>query len=297
MSEPTRPDFFLVGAPKCGTSALYDYLRQHPQLFLPATKELLRFGSDLSYPTRLSEAAFAAHFQGRTGELRAGTAHTAYLQSRLAASEIEQYQPDADILIMLRDPVEMLHSWHSELLYETIEDIEDFGDALAAEADRRADRRIPRSARNSYVESLFYSDVAAFAAQVERFIETFGADHVHVALLDDLRAQPEVTYREALEFLRVDPTHAPKFSVVNPNKAVRSRRLQRIFFSTATPGHATVKRLMPRRLRRALLERNVRETSRSPMSPELERRLRTQFAPAFPRLGRLINRDLSAWMP
>ena len=139
------PDFYLVGAPKCGTTALYDFLSQHPQIFLPRTKELLHFASDLSYPTRLSEDEFLAHFADRQGEQRAGTAHTAYLQSKRAAREIKSKRPDADIIIMLRNPVDMLHSWHSELLYETIEDIEDFEAALDAEPARRRGERIPRT--------------------------------------------------------------------------------------------------------------------------------------------------------
>src|SRR3954453_2821547 len=89
MSPREFPDFYLVGAPKCGTTALYDFLGQHPQIFLPRTKELLLFASDLSYPTRLSSDAFLAHFTDRQDERRAGTAHTAYLQSRRSASEIK----------------------------------------------------------------------------------------------------------------------------------------------------------------------------------------------------------------
>src|SRR5579864_2296553 len=215
VSSPEFPDFYLVGAPKCGTTALYDFLRQHPEIFLPSTKELLFFGSDLSYPTRLSEKDFLAHYADRRGERRVGASHTAYLQSVRAAEEIRARRSDADILVMVRNPLEMLPSWHSELLLETIEDIEDLEGALDAENDRRQGLRLNRAARNSYVEALYYSEVAAFSYQVERYLDVFSAAHVHVILHDDLRRDPEGTYRAALAFLGVDDTFTPMFAVLN----------------------------------------------------------------------------------
>ena len=130
MLDLEFPDFYLVGAPKCGTSAMYEFLRRHPQIFLPKTKELIYFGTDLSYPTRLSREGFLRYFLDRRDEKRIGSAHTAYMQSELAAEEIRRVRPDADIIIMLRNPIDMLHSWHSELLYEAIEDIADVEAAL-----------------------------------------------------------------------------------------------------------------------------------------------------------------------
>ncbi len=296
MNPPEFPDFYLVGAPKCGTTALYDFLRQHPEIFLPQAKELLFFASDLSYPTWLSEEEFLTNFSGRRDERRIGTAHTAYLQSTRAATEIKARRPDADIIIMLRSPVEMLHSWHSELLYETIEDIEDFEAALEAEPDRRRGRRIPRNALNSYVESLFYSEVAAFCEQVKRYLKAFGRAHVWVILHDDLRADPAGTYRSTLEFLSVDPTYEPEFAVLNANKTVRSRPLQKLYFGSAAPGHRVVRRLIPRGVRQRLLTMNARPGPRSPMPPHVERRLELLFRDDVARLGELIDRDLSGWI-
>jgi hypothetical protein len=297
VKEAEFPDFYLVGAPKCGTTALYDFLRQHPDIFLPETKELLCFGSDLSYPTRLSEDDFLAYYAGRTGERRAGAAHTAYLQSVSAAEEIRARRPDADIIVMLRNPIEMLPSWHSELLYQTVEEIEDFGAALDAEADRRRGHRITRTARNSYVESLYYSDVAAFGKQVERYIDAFGRSQVHVILHDDLRSDVAATYRATLEFLAVDPCFGAEFRVLNENKVVRSRALQRLYFASSVPGHRVVRNLLPKRMRSRLLQRNVRREPRRELPEHLKRRLARVFRDDVARLGALIGRDLSGWIP
>jgi hypothetical protein len=295
VTPTTFPDFYLVGAPKCGTTAMYDFLRQHPDIFLPDKKELLFFATDLSYPTRLSEQEYLAHFAGRDDERRVGTSHTAYMQSTRASAEIKERRADADILIMLRNPVEMVHSWHSELLYETIEDIPDFEAALDAEPARRRGERIPRSARNSYVESLYYTDVAAYAEQVKRYFDAFGRSHVHVILHEDFRQDPAATYRATLGFLGVDPTHAPEFAVLNPNKAVRSRRLQNLFFGTAAPGHRVVKNLIPRPVRRRLLTMNARPAARAEMSPQVALRLKRVFRDDVARLSDLLGRDLSGW--
>jgi hypothetical protein len=291
----TFPDFYLVGAPKCGTTAMYDFLQQHPDLFLPDEKELLYFGSDLSYPSRLSRDQYLEHFSSRSTERSSGTAHTAYLQSRDAAKEIAAERPDAKIIIMLRNPVEMLASWHSELLYETIEDIEDFEEALDAEPSRRRGEHIPRGARKSYVESLFYTDVAAFAEQVERYLEVFGGSRVHVILHDDLTSDPSSAYVGTLSFLGVDPTFVPDFATLNANKVARSRLVQRVYYATSTPGHAAVKRLIPSAVRQRLLALNRREEPRSPTPDHVRDRIRSQLADDVTRLSALLGRDLSGW--
>jgi hypothetical protein len=295
VNEAAFPDFYLVGAPKCGTTALYEFLRQHPDIFLPKTKELIFFGSDLSYPNRLSEEEFLAYYTERGDEQRAGSAHTAYLQSRRAPAEIKARRPDADIVVMLRNPAEMLLSWHSELLYQTIEDIEDFEEALDAEADRRQGLRLTRSARHSYVESLYYTDVAAYAAQVERYFAAFGRSHVHVIIHDDLRSDPIATYRGTLDFLGVDSTFEPTFGVLNQNKTVRSRTLQKFFFASSVPGHRVIRNLLPGRLRRRLLEANVHREPRAEVPTQVTRRLQQLFHDDVARLSVLIGRDLSGW--
>jgi len=296
MTPPAFPDFYLVGAPKCGTSALYDFLGQHHDIFLPRTKELLLFAADLSYPTRLANDEFLAHFAEWRGEQRVGTAHTAYLQSTRAASEIKAARPDADIIIMLRNPVEVLPSWHSELLYETIEEIADFEAALDAESERRRGKRIPRGARNSYVESLYYTDVIAFSDQVKRYFDTFGRSHVHVIIHDDLREDPRAVYRDTLSFLGVDTTFVPRFTIVNANKTVRSRALQKLYFSAAAPGHHAVRQLIPRRARPKLLAMNVRRTPRPKLALATKERLERQLGSEVSRLGQLLDRDLSSWI-
>src|SRR5438093_448879 len=139
-----RPDFFIVGAPKCGTTAMYAYLRQHPQIFMPFHKEPLFFGSDLTTRYgRMSLEEYLALFADASRGQRIGEASAWYLYSATAAAEIKAFAPDAQIVVMLRDPVEVMRAQHSQLLFNMQETLTSFAEALAAEADRRAGRRLP----------------------------------------------------------------------------------------------------------------------------------------------------------
>src|SRR3954468_1950993 len=114
------PSFFIVGAPKCGTTSLNDYLRQHPRIFIPERKELHYFGSDLTFlkTQRPTREEYLAHFAAAQPQQIAGEASVWYLYSQLAAREIHDFCREAKFIIMLRNPVDMMHSLHSQYLYE-----------------------------------------------------------------------------------------------------------------------------------------------------------------------------------
>ena len=111
-SDRRRPDVFIVGAPKCGTTAMAEYLESHPEIYM-AKKEMNVFGADLRFGAqfyRRDLQAYLEEFDTRNGEERAGEASVWYLFSRHAAAEIKAFNPDARIIIMLREPAEMLYS-------------------------------------------------------------------------------------------------------------------------------------------------------------------------------------------
>ena len=299
MTALRRPDFFIVGAPKCATTAMYAYLRAHPQVYLPDVKELHYFGSDFvrRRTPRLSEEEYLAHFVDADGALRVGEASVRYLQSKRAAEEIREFAPDGRIIAMLRDPVEMMHAQHGEHLFLGMDDIADFAEALAAEEERKRGERIP--AATNIADSLFYRDSARFAEQLERYFDAFGRDRVHVIIYDDLREDPARAYRETLAFLDVDPTFVPSFDVVNPAKAPRSTVLRDL---VADPPswlrrllRATTSRHLRKRVYEGLFRWNARRSPRAPIDPDLRRRLRAELAPEVRRLGELLDRDLTRW--
>ncbi len=293
-----RPDFFVVGAFKSGSTALYEGLRRHPQIFMPFHKEPLYFGDDLTRRYgRLTEAEYLNLFKGAKAGQRIGEASTWYMYSESAAREIKAFSPDARILIVLRNPVDVMYAQHNQLIFNVIEDIPDFEEALAAEPERRAGRRIPPGPIN--VENLFYRHSVRFAEQIERYFEVFGRDRVHVMLHDDLVRDGAGTVRGVLEFLDVDPALAAAPPKSNENRRVRSPLIQRLIFAPKLllPLAPFLRRFpLVRAVRTKMLEANSEAKPRAPMSPELRRQLLDEFTPQIERLGQVIGRDLSHWL-
>jgi hypothetical protein len=293
-----RPDFFLVGAFKSGSTALYEGLRRHPQIFMPFHKEPLYFGDDLTRRYgRMSEADYLRLFKDARPGQRVGEASTWYLYSTSAAREIKAFSPDAQILVVLRNPVDVMYAQHNQLIFNVIEDIPSFEEALAAEPERRAGRRIPPGPIN--IENLFYRHSVRFAEQLERYFEVFGRERVHVMLFDDLRRDGAGVVRGCLEFLGVDPSLAAPPPPANENRKVRSPLVQRLIFAPKLllPLAPFLRRFKTvRALRTRLLEANSEVRERAPMNPALRRELTLEMAPEIERLATLIERDLSAWL-
>lgn len=293
-----RPNFFIVGAPKCGTTSLYAQLQSHPQIFMPAVKEPAFLADDMYQPkpgTTSLEQYLGYFAPARPGQL-VGEASTNYLFSRVAALRIREFAPDARIVAMIRDPVELMHSFHAQLVYQGVETLEDFEAALAAEDERRPRTGFGEGPRLPQI--LLYREVARLAEQVERYFDVFGRERVHVIVLDDYRRDPARVYQAVLEYLGVSPDFEPSFTVVNQYKGVRSGRLHRFLVQPPRPLQRLV-HAVPAGPRYALLGKvkqlNSVPQPRPPMDAELRRRLRVEFASEVDRLGRLLGRDLSEW--
>lgn len=306
MKAGLGPDFFIVGAPKCGTTSLDTYLGEHPSIFM-AKKEQHFFGSDLaSFWQQPSEEEYFSTFSGAEIAQRRGEASGWYLLSQRAAEEIHAYNPDARIIAALRNPLEMLPSLYSQFLYDDFEDIASFEQALAAESERRLGRCLPPGARADN-RRLLYREVVRFDEQLERYFSTFGRERVHVVLFDELAHNPGHMYRKILAFLDVDMDFVPSFDVLNPQKRVRVRMVQHAVECIADPDSLVRRigtRLMPvHRLRSALLTRglpalervNTSFASRVPTDANTRAELAVELSESIDRLGRLLGVDLSHW--
>lgn len=289
-----RPNFFLVGAAKCGTTAMNDYLKQHPEIFVAPRKEIHFFGRDLTVTYgRPTEREYLRYFAEAGDAKRRGESSVWYLLSKCAADEIKAFSPEARILIMLRNPVDVLHSLHSEHIFRGYDDIEDFAAALDAEPDRKKGLRIPKT--TGVVEAVFYREVIRYAEQVPRYFNAFGRENVHVILFDDFKSDVAAAYRHTLEFLGVDPGFAPDFVVVNPNKRARNKLLDRLIYKRTWGRSFRFKKWIPERLRAALRNFHTVHAQRAPIDPQLRRRLQEEFAPGVERLSDLLGRDLTGW--
>jgi hypothetical protein len=292
------PDFFIVGAPKSGTTALFSYLKTHPDVFMSTIKEPHFFASDIRGRRRrvTTWEEYLNCFAGARGEKRIGEASTSYLRSHTAPYELRAAVAEARIIIMVRNPVDIMYASYSENVFDAFEDSADFGTALKTDEGRGL-RTLPRQREEDEPIGVFgYREQARLAPQVKRYLELFGRDKVHIVVFDDFRTETLRMYRDVLCFLDIDDTIHPRhLPVIHGNRRVRSRALQKLMMRppqalrTLLPGY--VRRL----LQQCALRMNVVTEPRPPMDPDLRRRLQSQVAAEVEELGSLLDRDLSAW--
>jgi hypothetical protein len=198
---------------------------------------------------------------------------------------------------MLRNPVDMLYSFHSQLLYGGFEDIVDFKAALDAEEDRKQGKRIPHG--TLLLNALFYRDVAKYSRQVQRYFEVFSRENVHIIIFDDFKRNTGREYSETLRFLGVNLDFQPKFEVINPNKRARSKLVTKLYQRPPKLVRWPVRALIPLGIRRMLEEKtrhfNTKYQRRSDMDANLKESLKEEFAPEIEKLSELLDRDLTHW--
>jgi len=302
------PDFYIVGSAKSGTTALYEMLRRHPQIYMPESKEPWFFASELhertpprpeGTPRTLEE--YRAWFRDAQPGQRVGEASVLYLWSRTAARAIADVRPDARIIAILREPASLLRSLHIQFVETYVETEHDFAKALTLEDERRAGRSIPR---NSYWPSaLLYSDHVRYVEQLRRYHELFGRDQVLVLIYDDFRDDNQGTVRRVLRFLEVNDEVSLDVVEANPTVHVRSPRLHHLLRTLSVsnaPGalaaRSAVKALTPNVLRRWALEATKQRVvygEPAPADEALMAQLRRRFAPEVAALGAYLGRDLT----
>jgi len=293
-----RPNFFIVGAPKCGTTAMNDYLNQHPDIFM-ARKELHYFGCDLKTRLKLSEEEYLKYFSDAGPRKVIGEASVWYLFSKTAAEEIKRFSPQAKILIMLRNPVDVVYSLHSQHLYDGNEDIQDFETALSFDEDRKRGIHLPDSV--DYFELPPYKDSVLFSNQVKRYLDVFGRENVHVLLHEDLKANAEKTFFKVLEFLGVSKRILINYGIVNPGKQIKSFFVHRVIKKPPLKLKTVVRFMIPsQNIRHFIMsfffKWNIKQGKREDMSERLKTSLKNFFEEDIRLLSKLIDRDLSAWL-
>jgi sulfotransferase family protein len=275
---------------------------RHGELSPAASRGLYGFGEGITFLCARFSSSLFSLFSGASDEKVVGETSVGYLYSNVAAAQIKEFNPQAKIIIMLRNPVEMIYSLHSRQLVEGFEEIKDFEEALDAEGERKLGVRLPKK---RYVPRpvLFYRELGKFSPHVKRFFDLFGRENVHVILFDDLKSDTVGVYSATCRFLGVSLDFQPDFNpgsqVINSNMRRRSLALAAFLRKPPSAILRSGKALMPRPLRRALVDNlwrfNVRYTERPTLNPELKKRLQEEFAPDVERLSGLLDRDLTHW--
>jgi hypothetical protein len=287
------PNFFIVGAPKSGTTALWSYLRQHPEIFMPGRKEPHFFCSDIvSSQFVRDRGTYLGLFAEAHDQKRVGEASVLYLYSQTAATAIKQFCDDARIIVMLRNPIEMMYALHSQLLFSSQENITDFKDALNAEAERKNGLRIPVT--NTTPAKLFYRSIARYSEQLQRYFDQFDRDKIRVIVYDEFNRDAAGVYAGTLRFLGVDSGFEPVFRRINANKRTRSQTLDKI--SRKLKSSRGEKFYRSRSVLYNLIRSlNTQQAERPPMDPDLKKTLTSEFAPEVEKLSNLIGCNLDSW--
>lgn len=298
-----RPNTFIVGAPKCATTAMAQALGRHPSVFMSPIKEPHRFGADLPelrVRELIPDSEYVDLFRGARAEIAIAEASVWTMRSSLAAAEIKAFEPDARIIIMLRDPVDMLASLHGELCRAGVEDIRDLRAALEAESDRRAGRGLPSGIART--GQLLYSEAVDFPDQVERFFDVFGREAVHVVLVEDVRANPPSVMTAVQRFVGVDVRDDVRLESSNAGRVIRAARLQRFARQPGSLRSAT-RRLVPAGMRPRIARRvvdaierfNLTSEARPATPDDLAAELRDRYRGTVDRLEVVLGRDLACW--
>lgn len=286
-----RPNFFIVGAPKCGTTALSEYLREHPQVCFSSPKEPNYFASDIRTRHEVkSEVDYLNCFCHATAQhkiLAEGTVHN--LQSRVAILRILDFSPGAKFLVIVRNPIELAHSWHSECRYNFGETEKSFERAWRLVEVRRTGRNVPWGCPDRKL--LDYADVASLGSQLERISSLVAPENIKIMLFDDLKTNPKIFYEDVLLFLGLKSDGREFFPRINERKAVRYPAIMELSHLVAK-----AKRKLGIQTRLGILEQlNVRRTGYSEISEEFKRELILYFESEILKVEKLLKRDLSSW--
>lgn len=306
---PGRPNFFIVGAPKCGTTALSEYLREHPNVFMSSPKEPSYFSSEISGDRHWVPQSIDEHLglfaDADERHIAIGEASVHYLYSGIALERIRGFNPQARIIAMVRNPIEMAYSLHSQLYYRLQENVQDFRHAWQLQEKRRQGKEIPRTTRIPAL--LQYKDVCSLGSQIERLLRVFPAQQVEIIVFDDFVSNARTAYEEVLTFLGLPPDGREHFPRVNPNKGftlrplawidlrmrelARIRRLSRIVLRAKRALGLEGKRLLA-----IPVEGYTKVFDRPRLEEDFRAELAEVFRPDVEKLSRLLGRDLGHWL-
>lgn len=289
------PNFLIVGAAKSGTTSLYKYLKQHPDIFMPERKEPCFFVGDpsgLTYQIK-KEKYYRKLFATVQNESAIGEASTAYLYDNEAPKRIIEYLGKIKIIILLRNPIEAVYSLYNHEVRREGETLRTFEEALEAEETRRGN---PEFKKNCYGwhANYYYFDRGMYYRQVKRYIDMFGRHNMLIFIFEELTGNPVSLAKKAFRFLEVDTAFVPEFKRHNPGGTILDIQrfwtdaglFQQIFHSIFS-GNIIKKAL--------LLLRNACRKPAGPIAETTAQTLRKRFYDDICRLEQLTEKNLSAW--
>jgi hypothetical protein len=307
-STSDRRSLFIIGAPRTGTTSFAKALAAHPWICFSKPKETHFFmrlpaeGVSVQEIRRRYETAYFRTLGPQHRVIAEGS--VSYLYGPSAIRRILEFDPQAILVVGLRNPLELLPSYHARLLYTMDENIADFEHAWRMQERRSRGEAIPRRCREPRL--LQYAEVGRLGHQLRRLIEIAGRERCFLILFEDFRGDPLRTYRDLLAFARLPDDGRTEVPHKNENRSYRRGWLQplvmnppasvaRLAGSVSETGHTRLRSLV-RPLRRRLKKANSERTTRPALPPGLREELAEFFRDDVAELGELLRRDLSHWL-
>lgn len=288
------PNFFIVGAPRCGTTALFSYLKAHPDIAMSAYKEPHYFGTDLVGLQfelfRGKHEQYLGLFNHAKNERMVGEASVYYLFSQQAAAEIHAFDPSAKIIIMLRSPIEVLES-----IYDQIQFTGDM--AFPSFTAMWEQAHIYKNDPAAESRKRFLSgEGVLFSEQVARYLTYFPTEQVHVIVYDDFKQCVAQVYQSTLEFLGVDTQFQPEFKAINARQKARSPFLQGLLSNQWLVHLGSRVTWLALPIYRSLKVINSTPMQKTIIPTDLANMLKAEFRPDVEALSVLLQRDLMHWV-
>lgn len=298
------PNFLLIGAPKAGTSALYAYLSQHPQVYMSPVKEphffmLENEKVNFQGPGDQDRFRRSVHqlgdykklFAGVTDEIAIGEASTTYLGNEKASRRIKKYIPEAKLIAILRNPVDAAYASFLHLVRDGNESIADFAKALAAEPERT---------QNNWGLMWRYQQKGFYYKQLKPYFELFDRQQIKIFIYEEFERNPELVMKDMFAFVGVDPSFkADMATKYNVSGMPKSQTLNKLL-AQSNPLKESIKLLVPPKMRSTIYSKvriwNLSNFKKPKMSEETRRQLTDSYRDDILKLQSLIQQDLSAWL-
>ena len=287
-----KPNFFIIGAPKCGTTSLSVYLSEHPEVVMSHPKEPHYFSTDIENGRMTDQSKYLVCFIQDKNPIAIGEASTLYLYSKDAIQNILEFNPNAKFIVMLRKPIDIVLSFHQVALNYFGETETNLETAWDLQLDRQNRKKIPKGCPDPQL--LLYGEIAKLGTQVQRLTDQVKPNQINFIYFDEFVNKTDNIYYSVLEFLKVNKNHSPSFVNHNPTKPIRFNKITKIV-NQAVGLKKTVGIKKQFGVAKKIHTVNVKEESPKQMTQALKTTMNVYFEKDIQLLSDLMNKNLSDW--
>ena len=288
-----KPTFFIIGAPKCGTTSLHNYLSTHSQITMSIPKEPHYFSTDIENGGIRNKQEYLSCFSHGDKKTKAvGESSTLYLFSKVAVENIYDYDKDSKFIVMVRNPIEIAQSFHQVALKVFGETETNFQKAWLLEENRKAGKKIPKGCIDQQL--ILYSDIAKIGQQIERVISHISPENIHFIMYDEFKNSTKLEYTKVLKFLKLKKEVPISFPLYNKSQRIKNETLTKL-----TNYASSIKKKLNVRTRFNVASKihklNVKEQPLDKLPKNFLLKMDKFFGYDINLLSQIIKKDLSKW--